>query len=176
MDWFYPLSNELIRFLFWVNKNFINIMHSVDVIPSLSGWRLFKMDISKFGKKYSDELYFLFRVFVGLLFAQHGAQKLFGWFGGSGSAQLFSVMGFAGVVEFFGGLALALGLFTRLAAFLGFVVMVGAQVQVHLPQGLVPILNKGELSLLYLAAFLVLFAYGPGKWSLGHKLFKKEVL
>ena len=55
---------------------------------------------------YKDYLYFVFRVFVGLLFLQHGLQKLFGMFGGLGgqSAELFSLMGLAGTIETLGGL------------------------------------------------------------------------
>jgi len=66
-----------------------------------------------------DYFYFVFRVLVGLLFLQHGLQKLFGMFGGLGgnSAELFSLMGLAGTIETLGGLGIALGLFTRLWAF-----------------------------------------------------------
>lgn len=69
-------------------------------------------------ERYSDYLYFVFRVFVGLLFFQHGAQKLFGWFGGN-AVELLGLMGLAGLIESVGGLAIALGLFTRPFAFAG---------------------------------------------------------
>ena len=128
--------------------------------------------------KFQEYLYFVFRVVVGLLFLQHGGQKLFGWFGGLGGnpAELVSLMGLAGVIEFFGGLAIVLGLFTRLTAAIAAIEMVIAYFMVHLPQGQIPLLNQGEPALSFFASFLVLLAYGPGKWSLGKLIFKKEIL
>jgi putative oxidoreductase len=131
-----------------------------------------------FGKlleKYQASFYVVFRVFVGLLFFQHGAQKLLGWFGAQQSAALFSLMGLAGFIELFGGLAIALGLLTRLSALGGIATMIGAYFMVHFPKGWIPIMNKGELALLYFAAFLVLIVYGAGKFSLEKALFKKEL-
>ena len=128
--------------------------------------------------KYNDHLYFIFRVLVGLFFLMHGGQKLFGWFGGLGGnpAELISLMGLAGVIEFFGGLAILLGIFVRLAAFIAAAEMVVALFMAHFPQGYVLIKNGGEPAALFFASFLVLFAYGAGKWSLGRALFRKEVL
>jgi len=126
--------------------------------------------------KFQEYLYFVFRVVVGLLFLQHGGQKLFGWFGGLGGnpAELISLMGLAGVIEFFGGLAIVLGLFTRLTAAIAAIEMIVAYFIAHIPQGQIPLLNQGEPALLFFASFLVLLAYGPGKWSLGKIFFKKE--
>lgn len=134
-----------------------------------------------------DYFYFVFRVFVGLLFLQHGAQKLFGWLGGPGTpgfAGFLSTLGFpapiffayivAGI-EFFGGLAIALGLFTRLFASLAVLEMLIAYFVIHAPNGLIPIVNQGELALLYFAAFLILIAYGAKKLSLEKAIFKKEI-
>ena len=126
-------------------------------------------------KKYQSGFYVVFRVFVGLLFFQHGAQKLFGWFGAQGTANLFSLMGVAGVIEVFGGLAIALGLLTRLAALGGIIDVIGAYFIAHFPQGWIPIMNKGELALLYFAAFLILIVYGAGKLSLERAILKKEL-
>ncbi len=84
-------------------------------------------------------------------------------------------MGLAGVIEFFGGLALAVGLFTRLAALGGLATMISAYFMAHFPNGWIPIMNKGELALLYFAAFLIFIIYGAGKFSLEHALFKKEI-
>jgi len=124
-----------------------------------------------------DYFYFVFRVLVGLLFLQHGLQKLFGMFGGLGgnSAELFSMMGLAGSIELLGGLAIALGLFVRLAAFVAALEMLIAYFMIHVPQGLIPFVNKGELALLYVAVFLVIMAFGARKWSLEKALMKKEV-
>ena len=123
--------------------------------------------------KYHDYFYFLFRIFVGLLFFQHGVQKLFGWFGGT--AQLaFSLMWVVGILEMLAGLAVATGSFTRLAALGGALLMLIAYFKVHAPQGLVPLMNKGELALLYFAVFLVLLIHGAGKWGLEQALLNRE--
>ena len=120
--------------------------------------------------RYHSTLLSIFRVVVGLLFMQHGAQKLFGWFGGidgaGGSAGLVGMMGVAGVLEFFGGLLIVLGLLTRPVAFLLSGQMAVAYFMAHAPQGAVPVLNGGELAALYAFAFLYLVAAGPGRLSL----------
>lgn len=116
-------------------------------------------------KKYHDYAYVVFRVLVGLLFFQHGAQKLLGWFGGT-VAVFPSLMWWAGTIEIVVGIAVLLGFYIRLAALLGAAQMLVAYVMVHAPQGLSPLVNQGELALLYLAAFLVLATQGTGKWGL----------
>jgi len=111
----------------------------------------------------------LLRFGAGLLFMQHGSQKLFGLLGGmgptGGHAELLSLMGLAGILEFFGGLLIAIGLFTRYVAPILFLEMVIAYVKAHLPRGTWPILNHGELAALYALIFLVLAAFGPGQIS-----------
>jgi len=131
--------------------------------------------IEKYANK--DYFYFVFRVFVGLLFLQHGLQKLFGMFGGLGGqpAELFSLMGLAGFIEFIGGIAITLGLFARLVAFIAGIEMIIAYFMAHAPNGSIPLTNFGELPLLYFASFLVIMVYGAGKWSLEKALMKKEV-
>ena len=125
-------------------------------------------------QKYHAEGYVLFRVIVGLMFVQHGAQKLLGWFGGNAVSSLFSLMGIAGMIEFLGGLAIAVGFFSRLASVGGIAVMIGALVTVHFPNSLIPIVNKGELALLFLACFVMIVVHGNGKWSLEQSFLNKE--
>ena len=125
-------------------------------------------------KKYNEQFYFVFRVVVGLLFFQHGAQKLLGWFGAEGTVPLFSMIGVAGFIELVGGLAITVGLFTRLVALVGGVQMLVAYFMVHAGNGLIPIMNQGELALLYFAAFLVVLINGGQNWTLEKVLFKKE--
>lgn len=112
----------------------------------------------------------LLRIGAGLLFMPHGAQKLFGLLGGvngeGASADLFSLMGVAGVLEFFGGLLVVLGLFTRPVAALLAVQMVVAYFMAHAASAFFPILNGGELALLYALIFAFLAGNGPGPWSL----------
>ena|SRR3989344_3074972 len=127
----------------------------------------------EFLKKNENNFYFVFRVLVGLLFVQHGAQKLFGVLGGNQVATYFSLFGAAGIIEFFGGLMIAFGLLTRLAALFGIADMVGALIISHFPKGYIPILNGGELATLYFAAFLVLLVGGTKKWGLDF-IFKKR--
>ena len=110
-------------------------------------------------------LYAVLRIVAGLLFAMHGSQKLFGVPGGGDPMPLISFMGFAGAIELVGGLLIALGLFTRIAAFLASGQMAVAYFMAHLPQGPVPLLNKGELAMLYCFLFLYIMAQGAGVWS-----------
>ena len=116
------------------------------------------------------------RILVGLLFMQHGAQKLFGMFGGmpgsGGSADLFSLMGLAGVLEFFGGLMVVVGLWTAPISVLLALMMLVAYFMAHAAQALMPIENQGELALMYMAAFAFLAVSGSGPASLDRKLGK----
>lgn len=126
--------------------------------------------------KYQDQTYALMRIVVGLLFACHGAQKLFGILGGTdgdgATAALFSQFWIGGVIEFFGGVAIALGVCTGWAAFLASGTMAVAYFQFHQPGGALPIHNRGELAVVYAFLFLFIAARGPGIWSLGRKAGK----
>ena len=113
---------------------------------------------------YTPYLYALLRIVAGLLFAQHGVQKLFGWLGGT-QMPLASQMGVAGIVEAVGGLAVALGLFTSPVAFIASGQMAVAYFQSHLPRGVWPIQNGGELAVLNCFLFLYIASRGSGKWS-----------
>lgn len=109
----------------------------------------------------------LLRVIAGLLFLTHGTQKLFGYPAPSefGIAPLLSLMGLAGILELVGGILLTVGLFTRSVAFILSGMMAVAYFMVHAPIGFYPILNHGELALLFCFVFLMLSVSGPGKWS-----------
>ncbi len=115
---------------------------------------------------HSEKLYALLRIVAGLLFACHGAQKLFGAFGGKVMTGV-PLMLVAGIVEFGAGVLVALGLFTGLAAFLAAGEMAVAYFRVHFPGGFWPIVNKGELAVLYCFLFLFIASHGPGRWALG---------
>lgn len=122
--------------------------------------------MQKFLGKYSDLLYGVMRIVVGVLFACHGAQKLFGMLGGEQQA-LASLMGLAGVIEFFGGLLIALGIFTSWAAFIASGQMAVAYFMAHAPGGFWPIQNQGETAVLYCFVFLFIASRGGGKLALG---------
>jgi putative oxidoreductase len=116
--------------------------------------------------RFSPYLYALLRIIAGLAFAQHGAQKLFGLLGAKAAAPLASQMGMAGVIEFVGGILIALGLFTSPVAFIASGEMAWAYFQQHAPRGFWPIQNGGELAVLYCFIFLYLAAIGSGKFSI----------
>lgn len=110
---------------------------------------------------------FLLRIVAGLLFLQVGGLKLFGWFGGMpGGVALTPLLAVAGVLEFFGGTAILLGLFTRPIAFLLSGEMAVAYFMGHFPQGFWPIQNHGEPAVLLSFIFLFFAAYGAGEWSI----------
>ena len=102
---------------------------------------------------------------AGFLFFQHGLPKLFGGFGRNAPMELMSQMGLAGVIEVFGGAAIALGLFTSPVAFIASGEVAVAYFQAHLPRGFWPVANGGELAALYSFVFLYFAASGSGKWS-----------
>ena len=114
--------------------------------------------------KYSSYVYAAMRLIVGLAFSCHGAQKLFGMLGGQ--AVTGNRMLAAGVVEFFAGLLVALGLFAGYAAFLASGEMAVAYFTMHAPGGFWPILNKGELAVVYCFVFLYIATRGSGSISL----------
>lgn len=107
----------------------------------------------------------ILRVGGGALFMQHGTQKLFGLLGGR-QVDLLSIMGLAGVIEFFGGLAILLGFKTRPVAGIAALEMAIAYLWRHQPEAIFPIQNAGELALLYMVVFLFLAARGGGPHSL----------
>ena len=107
-----------------------------------------------------------FRIVFGLMFMQHGAQKLFAMFGREEPVELFSQMGLAGVLEFYGGLLIVVGPLTRPVAFVLAGEMAWAYFQSHFPRGWVPIVNRGELTVLYSFAFLYMAFRGGGSFSL----------
>jgi putative oxidoreductase len=122
------------------------------------------------------------RLVVGLGFAAHGAQKLFGLFGGfglDGTAGFFEQIGLrpgklhawaAGAIEFFGGLLIALGLVTPFAAAGLIAVMTAAVITVHVKHGFFAGNNGYEYNLVLAATVFALAGVGAGNWSLDHAL------
>jgi putative oxidoreductase len=116
--------------------------------------------------RFADPLYALLRIGAGVLFACHGAQKLFGALGGRQVNDLTSQMGLAGLIELVGGLLIALGLVASWAGLIAGAEMVAAYFIAHAPEGGAPINNGGELALLYALVFFYVAARGAGAWSL----------
>lgn len=109
------------------------------------------------------------RIMTALLFMAHGTGKLLGFPALDFSPSLTSLPGIAGVIEIVGGALLLLGLFTRLVAFILCGMMAVAYFMAHAPQGFFPILNGGELAVLYCFIFLYFVFSGPGAWSLDRR-------
>jgi putative oxidoreductase len=131
----------------------------------LSGMRLLA--------RHSEAVYSLMRFATGFMFAVHGAQKLFGVLHGRQPA-MGSQLWVGGVIELLAGSFIALGLFTRLSAFVASGTMAVAYAQFHwrfaLDRDFFPIVNKGELALVYALVFLFIAAKGAGLWSLDRML------
>jgi putative oxidoreductase len=121
--------------------------------------------MERFLGKYAPYAYALLRIVAGLMFTMHGTQKLFGIPGGK-MAGLPTIALTAGVIELVCGLMILLGLFASIAAFIASGMMAVAYFMAHQPGGFWPIINKGELAVLYCFIFLYIAARGSGPWSL----------
>jgi putative oxidoreductase len=118
-----------------------------------------------FLRPYEAQTYALFRIVFGFLFLWHGSQKILGFPGEvPGEAPAF-ILWTAGPIELVGGILIMIGLFTGLAAFICSGLMAAAYWMAHGTQALLPILNHGELAVLYCFAFLYIAARGGGIWS-----------
>jgi putative oxidoreductase len=106
------------------------------------------------------------RIAIGLLFIEHGGQKLLGYPPGGQTVELVSLLGLAGVLELGGGALVLLGFLTRPAAFILSGQMAVAYFMAHAPGGLWPAQNHGELAVVYCFVFLYLAAAGGGPLSL----------
>jgi putative oxidoreductase len=117
-----------------------------------------------FLRPFQSQVYALMRIGVGLLFMCHGSQKLFG-FPGSPPATPAFIAYIAGPIELVGGLLVAVGLFAGWAAFFCSGLMAAAYWMAHGTQALFPIVNGGEVAVLYCFVFLYIAAQGSGIWS-----------
>ncbi len=122
------------------------------------------------GKIYTEwapRLLSVLRIITGFLLIPHGTEKLLGFPVGPETQQvpLMSLLGLAGVLELFGGALILVGLFTRPVAFVlsGFAAV--AYFMAHASKGFLPILNHGELAVVYCFLFLYFAAAGGGEWS-----------
>jgi putative oxidoreductase len=110
----------------------------------------------------------ILRIVVALLFMEHGTGKLFGFpaWPPNGGPPMLTLLWFSGVIEALGGLLLALGLFTRPAAFLMSGEMAIGYWMLHAPRSFFPLLNGGDAAVLYCFVFLYMFVVGGGPWSI----------
>ena len=128
--------------------------------------------MDRFLGRHGERIYTVFRVVAGLLFACHGAQKLFGVLGGQAMTSN-PMMLVAGIIEFGGGLLIALGFLTSWAAFIASGQMAVAYFMVHAKGSFWPIINKGELAVVYCFLFLYIAARGAGPYSVDAAIRKR---
>ena len=121
-----------------------------------------------FLKGWAPQLHSIFRIMLGLLFFEHGLAKLVGFphVQAYDGIAVGSFPWVAGILELVGGALLTVGLFTPIVAFILSGEMAVAYFMAHAPRGFFPILNQGELAIVYCFAFLYLAAAGAGPWSL----------
>ena len=128
------------------------------------------MNLDRVGK-YWPETLSIVRIFVGLLFLEHGSAKLLGFPPPPNPAPaVMTLLWTQGVIELVGGLLLAIGFFTRPVAFILAGDMAVAYFMAHAPKSFFPLLNGGDAAILYCFIFLLFFVAGPGRWSLDTNL------
>ena len=132
-------------------------------------------DLNSFYAKWTPRLLSVLRIAVALLFIEHGSQKLFDIPPQqAASGPLPPLMLVAGVLEFFGGLLILFGLFTRPVAFVLSGEMAVAYFMSHAPQAFFPLQNQGELAALYCFVYLFFAVAGGGVWSLDNLLWRRS--
>lgn len=127
-----------------------------------------------FLNKYASQVQGITRIVMGLLFLEHGTAKMFSFPLAAGAApHAFNLMSFpvgpAGVIEVVAGVLIALGLFSRYAAFIASGEMAFAYFMAHFPHSPYPILNSGGEAVAFCFIFLWLAAAGPGSFAVNQK-------
>src|SRR5258707_2907846 len=115
--------------------------------------------------RFADPFYCIMRLVVGLMFACHGLDKIFGAFTPKGEA-LPTLMLLGGWVEIVCGFLVAFGLLTRVAAFVASGEMAVAFFMMHAPKGLISYVNKSELAVVFCFVFFYIFLRGSCRWSI----------
>jgi putative oxidoreductase len=131
------------------------------------------MNSTMFISKYESQIYAMFRIIAGFLFLWHGSQKLFG-FPPAGHEMPSYIVLIAGPIEFFGGLLIMIGLWTHWVAFICSGEMAFAYWSVHGIHAILPVMNGGELAIIYCFLFLFIASRGSGVFSLDHFLAKRR--
>ena len=122
---------------------------------------------------YAPRALSILRIVAGLLFVEHATQKFFAFPAPFPMQPLPPLFVAAGTIELVAGTLITLGLFTRFAALIASGEMAVAYFMIHNPQGFWPILNKGEVVILFCFTFFYLVFAGPGSWALDHVVGKK---
>lgn len=122
---------------------------------------------------YAPRALSILRIVAGLLFVEHATQKFFAFPAPFPMQPLPPLFAAAGTIELVAGTLITLGLFTRFAALIASGEMAVAYFMIHNPQGFWPIVNKGEVVILFCFTFFYLIFAGPGSWALDHVVGKK---
>ncbi len=128
-----------------------------------------------FFDRYTDYTYASLRIVSGFLFMFHGSQKLFGFPGGARDGMPEFITYVAGPIELVGGILIMIGLLTREAAFLSAGLMAVAYFMAHATSDLFPILNRGELAIMFCFVYLYIACAGGGIWSIDKILAGRSV-
>jgi len=123
--------------------------------------------------RFTPQVFAIMRIVTGLLFACHGSSKLLGWPPSDMHPPLASLPGLSGIIELVCGLLIAVGFLTGIAAFIASGEMAAAYFIAHFPQGPIPLLNKGELAVVYCFLWLFVAAHGAGIWSVDNAMRKR---
>lgn len=140
----------------------ITVLQKVDPSTPPSASRVSLRDTAA---RYAPYVLSVLRIVVALLFLEHGTSRLFGFPSALPTPPLFTMYWFTGALELTGGALLALGLFTRAAAFIVSGEMAFAYFISHAPHGFFPILNRGDGAILYCFVFFYIAFAGAGPWS-----------
>ncbi len=134
-------------------------------------------DLNTFYTNWTPRFLSVLRIIAGFLFVWHGSQKFFNFPPATPaptSDSMPPIILVAAVLEFFGGLLILFGLFTRPVAFLLSGLMAVAYFMAHAPAGFLPLQNGGETAVLYCFVFLFLAVAGGGEWSLDQVIWKEK--
>ena len=126
------------------------------------------MSVGIIPESWMGHLHAVLRVVTGLLFLEHGTTKLFKFpltDAFKDGVELFSFMGLTGALELVGGILIIIGLFTRATAFVLSGMMAVAYFMAHAPQSFFPVVNMGDLAIMFCFVFLYLAAAGAGPYS-----------
>lgn len=130
--------------------------------------------MNTFLNNWSLRILSVLRIITGFLFLWHGSQKLFQFPPPEKAMPASGFMTFTGILEFGGGILILIGLFTRPVAFLLSGMMAVAYFMAHASGGFLPLVNKGELAVIYCFVFFYLFFAGGGAWSLDNLISRNK--
>jgi putative oxidoreductase len=123
---------------------------------------------------WSPRILSVLRFITGFLFLWHGSQKLFNFPPAEKVSEASAFMTFTGILEFGGGVLILIGLFTRPVAFILSGMMAVAYFMAHASGGFLPLVNRGELAVVYCFIFFYLVFAGGGAWSVDRLIRKSE--